>query len=240
MQFPIRSCRWVGFGAVSGFVALLALSGGCTPDVKDMRAQGMAEYRSQQYIESMSTMRHVLELSPNDAQANYYMGLNYQTVAQRKFNEGDVIAARRELDTAIVYYTQAIKSWPNYMAAVSAKTESLEQRGKYDQAVATAEYVSNNNKGIAEHYVFLGNEYRDRGDYDNALRAYKLALSTDPNNAPAYDAMSKLYTRIGDTALAADAQRKAEQLGGGRNAPQKEGIASPSAPAPVRPQQSGR
>jgi tetratricopeptide (TPR) repeat protein len=168
------------------FTVGLSLLAGCTPNVKDMRAEGIEQFRCKQNIESMATFRHILELSPNDAQSNYYMGLNYRSSAERKFREGDVTAARRELDTSIIYFTQAIKSWPNYMAAVSAKDDALKARGKYDEALTVAERVADNNRGEAEHFVYLGNEYRDRADYDNALRAYKLALSTDPNCSQAY------------------------------------------------------
>lgn len=190
-------------------VALLA---GCAPSTKEMRATGIEQYRDRQYVESMATFRHLLEISPSDAQANYYMGLNYRENAARKFAGGDVTAARRELDTGIVYFTQAIKSWPNYMAAVSAKTEALETRGKYEEALNVAERVADNNRGVAEHFAFLGDEYRDHGDYDNALRAYNTALASDSNCAKAHAGMAKLYARIGETSLAAEASRKANQL----------------------------
>ncbi len=222
------------FIALSVFVSVLILSTACTPDVTDIREQGVAQFRARQYLESTATLRHVLELAPNDAQANYYMALNYRANADQKFKQGDVVAARRELDTAIVYFSQAIKTWPNYMAAVAAKNEAFELRGKYDEAIATAQRVADNNRGIAEHYVFLGNEYRDRGDYDNALRAYKLALSTDPNSAQAYDAMGQLYARIGDEALASDAFRRAGEIGTGRGVTY-ETAASPTTPPQDRP-----
>jgi len=60
--------------------------------------------------------------------------------------------------------------------------------------------------------VVLGNEYRERGDYDNALRCYKLALSTSPDSARAYSAMGQLYLRVGDRELAMDALRRAYEL----------------------------
>src|SRR5438045_1870485 len=97
-----------------------AFATGCTPSVKEIRAEGIRQFRGQQYVESMSTFRYALNQSPNDATCNYYMGLNYRAMAARKFRDNDLTAARRELDTAIIYFTQAIKSWPNYMAAVEA------------------------------------------------------------------------------------------------------------------------
>jgi len=185
---------------------------GCAPDADELRVQAIERFRGQQYIESMATLREVLEFDRSDAQANYYMGLNYRAMAARKFREGDIPSAGRELDTASLYFTQAVKSWPNYMVAVDAQNEALEARGKYDDALAVTERVAANNRGISEHFVVLGNEYRERGDYDNALRCYKLALSTSPDSARAYSAMGQLYLRVGDRALATDALQRAYEL----------------------------
>lgn len=186
---------------------------GCTPEVKDLRRVGIEQFRNRQYVESMATLGEVLELSPNDAQGNYFMGLNYRALAARKFRDGDVPAACRQLDRATLYFTQAIKSWPNYMAAIASKNEALESRGKYEEALTLAEHVARNNRGTAaEHFIFLGNEYRERGHYDSALRAYKIALANDPTSAKAYAAMGKLYLRVGDRTLARDAFRRAYEL----------------------------
>lgn len=193
-------------------VSAWAATVGCTPDVKDLRTEGIQLFQSRQYIESMAVLNEALEKSPSDAQSNCYMGLNYRQIATRKFEQGDVPAGRRELDRAIYYYTQAIKSWPNYMEAVALKNEAQEARGKYERAMATVATVANNNRGIGEHFVQLGDEYRERGDYDNALKAYKTALASDPNLARAYAAMGKLYMRVGDRALAMDSYQKAYSL----------------------------
>jgi tetratricopeptide (TPR) repeat protein len=193
-------------------LAAVALGMGCTANVSELRADGIEQFRNRQYVESMATFREVLERSPNDAQGNYYMGLNYRASAVRKFNEGNIAAARRELDTAVIYFAQAIKSWPNYMAAVAAKNEALELVGKYDEALSLAERVAGNNRGIAEHYVFLGREYRQRGDYDNAMRAFKMALATDPTSSKAWVGIGNLYAQIGDMTLADDAFRRAYEI----------------------------
>jgi len=185
---------------------------GCSPDLNEIRAQGIGQFRQKQYVESMATLRYVLSMDPSDPQANYYMGLNYRARAAGKFREDDVPAACRELDTSIKYFTQAIKTWPNYMEAITCKNEALEARGKYEKALEMAQQVARNNRGVAEHYIFLGNEYRERGDYDNALRSYKMALASDRESSEAYAAMGKLYLRINDRAKALDALRKAYEL----------------------------
>lgn len=191
---------------------MLSASVGCAPDKKDLQARAVDEYRSQRHIESMATLRQILEMDRADAEANYYMGLNYQTMAARKFRQGDVTSACRELDTAVLYFKQAIKSWPNYMAAINSANEAYEARGRYEQALAVARNATDVNRGIAEHFIVLGNEYRERGDYDNAIRSYKTALSIEPNSAVAYAEMGTLYMRIGDRALASDCLRKSYEL----------------------------
>jgi tetratricopeptide (TPR) repeat protein len=212
MEFRMHFSNTLKVTVAAVALACCTFATGCTPDVKEIRAEGIEQFRGKQYIESMATMRHVLSLSPNDAQANYYMGLNYRAMAARKFRDGDVTAARRELDTAIIYFTQAVKSWPNYMAAVASENEALEARGKYDQALGVAERVASNNRGIAEHYVYLADEYRIHGDYDSALKAYKTALASDPNNSKAYAGMGKLYMQVGNQALAADSFQRANEI----------------------------
>lgn len=185
---------------------------GCAPSTEDLRISGVEQYRGRQFVESTATMRQILERDPNDAEANYYMGLNYRAMAERKFRDGNVAAAARELDTSTMYFTQAIKSWPNYMSAIAAKNEALEARGKFEAALALAEKATSNNRGIAEHFVYLGDEYRQRGDHDNALRRYKTALGIDPQNAKAYAGMGKLYMVVGERALAMDAFRRACEI----------------------------
>jgi tetratricopeptide (TPR) repeat protein len=62
------------------------------------------------------------------------------------------------------------------------------------------------------HFIYLGNQYRDQGDYDNALRAYRIALTKDPDSATAYAALGRLYQIVGDKAKAIDAYSRAYEL----------------------------
>lgn len=191
----------------------LALSSGCSQDINDIRAEGIQQYRNHQYVESMATLRYGLSMKAADPQCNYYMGLNYRALAAGKFREGDIPGAQRDLDTAILYFSEAIKSWPNWLAAVEAKTEAFEARGKYGQAMDTVDAVAYNNRGAAaEHYIHAGDTYRDMGDYDSALKRYQMALASDPNNARAYASMGKLYSIVGDRSKALDAYAKAHRL----------------------------
>ncbi|HSW45514.1 MAG TPA: tetratricopeptide repeat protein [Phycisphaerae bacterium] len=211
MSKAMSRMRRAAFGALVLGLLLGGLSG-CSQDKKDLKVQAVEQFRGQQYVESMATLRQVFEMDRSDAEANYYMGLNHQAMAARRFRDGNVVAACRELDTAVLYFRAAVKSWPNYMAAINAQNESLEARGRYEQALAVARNATEVNRGVSEHFIVLGNEYRERGDYDNALKGYKTALSIDPNSAVAYAEMGTLYARVGDRALAIDSLKRSYEL----------------------------
>ena len=201
------------YARIASVAVLAVFVFGCAPNVKELRELGIHRYRAKQNIQSMAYLREALEKNPNDAQCNYYMGLNYRQVAERQFQRGNAPAASKACDRAVYYYTQAVKSWPNYMQAVSAKNEALEARGRFDKALDMASYVARNNRGTsALHFVYLADEYRERGDYDNAAKNYKIALANDPDCAKAFAGMGRMYLLAGDKDLAIDSLRRAYEL----------------------------
>jgi len=144
----------------------------------------------------MATFRRALKLAPNYAVSNYYMGLHYKNRADRKFSEGDLTGAYKQLETAVMYLNQATTSIPSFMEAIKEKKDALARRGKYEQAVNMAERVAQRIPGDkVTQYVILGNLYRDAGDADNALRAYKQALDMDPTSTVARSEVERLYQK---------------------------------------------
>jgi tetratricopeptide (TPR) repeat protein len=209
-----RSHGPVQLTIITAIAAVVLLTGCSTgPDISEVRQEGITHFDRGEYIESMATLRYALEYAPGDPMANYYMGLNYRVIAARKLQKNQLSAAYRELDNAIRYFTLAIKGRPNFMEAIASKNEALEARGKYREALELAERVADNIPvNVSRHFVYLGNEYLERGDYDNALRAYKIALDHNPRSALAYAAMGRLYQQIGDTASAREHYNKALRL----------------------------
>lgn len=199
----------IGTTAAVGLCVALA---GCTPDVRKECEAGIALYRQQRVIEAQATFRHCLQQRPNDAESNYYMGLCYRSIAERKLREGDIAGANRELDTSLIYFGQAIREWPNYMAAIRAQNEALEARGKYEQALARAQEIAHQNRPDPLARIFLGKQYAERGDFDSAAREFNTAIRLDPENATAYAELGRLYLKAGDTRLAATHLRKAYQI----------------------------
>jgi tetratricopeptide (TPR) repeat protein len=186
----------VSLGVAMG-VALVAGAVGCTPDVTEIRDVGIKQYQAGQRIKSMATFRTALNMAPNDAVSNYYMGLLYRDRADQKFKEGDLTGAYKELDTAVYYFNQATTSVPNFIEAIKEKKDALARRGRYEMAVSMAERVARRMPGDkVSQYVILGNLYRDAGDADNALRAYQQALDMDPNSTEARIEVERLYDKV--------------------------------------------
>lgn len=209
----MSSAHHRGLSLVTSSLMLAGLFAGCTPDIKEARLEGIRYYRGGEHIKSMATLRRALSQVHNDAQCNYYMGLNYRTLAAQKFDRGDYTAAYREIDWAVMYFTQAIKSWPNYMEAIAAKNEALEARGKYEAALNLAEDVTHTTRGYAaDHFLYLGDEYMQRADFDNALRAYQTALEDKPNSSKAHAALGRLYERTRNFSKSIEHYERALQL----------------------------
>ncbi len=65
---------------------------------------------------------------------------------------------------------------------------------------------------IADRYIEIGDEYRDRGQQDQALSSYQQALSAQANNLDALFNMGSIYLDQGNYQLAASSFEKALQV----------------------------
>ena len=64
-----------------------------------------------------------------------------------------------------------------------------------------------------EVYYSQGNAYYDRGDYDDAINSYRLAISINPDYADAHYNMGYAYEKKGDNDNAVNSYRHAAKLG---------------------------
>ena len=67
---------------------------------------------------------------------------------------------------------------------------AYEKKTEYDPAID--EYIKAS-KQINLAYVYLGNVYFQKGDYEKAERSYKKAIDKDPSLADAYNNLAWLY-----------------------------------------------
>jgi Tfp pilus assembly protein PilF len=64
----------------------------------------------------------------------------------------------------------------------------------------------------ADQFIYLGQEYEERGDMDNAFLRYRQAVALEPKNARAHRAIGLLYRRVGNEAKAKDALLRSLRL----------------------------
>ena len=65
------------------------------------------------------------------------------------------------------------------------------QKGDWDEVIRGMQEVIRLEPDAADTYYYLGEAYRFKGDYGNALQAYQLALEKDSNFGPAYVGMAR-------------------------------------------------
>ncbi len=123
------------------------------------------------------------------------------------------------IDAAIDTFKQALQANPKLAQAYAGLGEAYWQgykadRGKdwLDKAKVSCEKSLVTDPKLAEGHVCLGNVYRTRGEYDNALQQIKRAVSSDPNNVQAILALGDTFDKLGNDSEAEAAFQKAVAL----------------------------
>ncbi len=146
----------------------------------DSTAAGANLFKQGNYDEAIAQYEKLLKLTPSDPAIYFNLGASYQ--------------AKKDMDTAIANYRQAVIMDKNNKSYQKALADALELKAApiIDQAVA---------KHKAK-------------DYTGAIELYQNALSIQPDNASLwYDLASAQYSRQ-DYQSARDAYKKALEVGG--------------------------
>ncbi len=120
------------------------------------------------------------------------------TTAGAFLDKGLLFAGRGEYDTAIAFFTDAIKLDPNLAPAYHSRGTAYGSKGDYDRAIADLSQAIKLDPNLAFAYNNRGNAYSGKGDYDRAIADYTQAIKLDPNLAPAYNNRGNAYSGKGD------------------------------------------
>lgn len=202
-------------------IVLLLAAGGCGPTAKMYHQEGLREYRLGNYDAARGMFRAALLKKPEKQESAYYLARCARIAARRKLEERDVAAAMRELDKAIFHYGQAIESYPGYAAAIEEKTEALELKGKYDEALELSIWAKDHGGRTVRQIVNVAREYEQRGDMDASLTRYRQAIAVEPDSALAYAELGRFFARLGRTADGVRALETAYRL-----SPSEPGVAN--------------
>ena len=175
---------------------VLWLLGGCGPSYKDdwnYAQQALA-------VGQFSVARHFLEecnfRRPRRVEVLHDLGVCCLTIAREKTRQSNHAAARRELDRAIGYFSNAIDENPGHTGSLHGLNTALEMKGQFDKALDKAEWAAKFVGPAARHYIFLARELEERGDQDGALLRYRQAVAMEPDSAEAHTAFAKFLLRV--------------------------------------------
>ena len=125
----------------------------------------------------------------------YDLGTCSMMLAKQRLSQKNELAAERELDTAIAYYSQALEVSPGHQPSIEGVNIALELKGQFDKALEHAEWTAKFVGPAARQYLFLAKEHEERGDIDTALLRYKQAIAMEPGNAAAHVTFAKFLLR---------------------------------------------
>ncbi len=185
-------------------LALAFMTAGCSPSFKELRTMGQQTMLDRQWGTARTIFREAYEKTPEHAENLHDLGVCSMMLARNKFEQSDRAGALREVDRAIEYFSRSINAHPGYQAAILGKNRSLELKGQFEDALKTAHWAAKYVGPSAKQYIFLANEYEERGDWDAALLRCRQAVAMEPNNPDAHKALGMLLYRTGNRKEAID------------------------------------
>ena len=208
-----RTLRHAMTTLIAGTLLAVGLSTGCTAvDYQQKRFHGQSLMASGTYGAARHFFNEAEAIRPRRVGNLYDLGTCSMMVAKRRLAEKNELAARRELNAAIAYYSHALEVYPGHQPSIEAKNNALELQGRFDDALKHAEWTAQFVGPAARQYVFLANEHEERGDIDGALLRYKQAIAMEPDNADAHVAFAKFLLRTENESAAVHHLKAAYRL----------------------------
>lgn len=205
-------------------LAATSLLAACANPQRDLREQGVAQYKAGNYAQALDTFNAALKYDPFSATDNYYAGM----------------AAFRDnkLEQAAYHLKLAWQADPSMPEIKQALVETLIRQDKTDLAL---DYLDRDTKLVEriqdprkerlvnkrrymwekEERMFLtkganrayvAETYARLGDYDNAKIYFDQAVKLDPRNPEILLAYGNMYAAAGRTDTAAVLYRQAYDL----------------------------
>lgn len=118
------------------------------------------------------------------------------------YSLGNLADNKKQWDTAIKYYQQALAIDDKYVDAYLGVGSDYYEKGQFDLEVASYLQATLLDPQNAYALYYLGTAYEDTGQYADAMAAYKRALAIDPDYKDALHDLSILYLVEGNAAAA--------------------------------------
>lgn len=154
----------------------------------------VGRYFNQQASTAADSARTLRDAGKNDLAANW----------QAKVNE--------YFDSSSVYFKKAFEVKPDRATYVEDYAIVSYLREDWFEAARAFDQLTKLQPDEKENWVSLGDCRLKTNQFDMAVDAYESAIKLDPDDMAIWDNLALLYQELGQTAKAAEAEKKAQQL----------------------------
>ncbi|MGD9617418.1 MAG: tetratricopeptide repeat protein [Alphaproteobacteria bacterium] len=142
-----------------------------------------------------------IQVNPQDAEAYYYRGSSYFTLAAHYGSKNHKNRKNRFLDKAIADLTEAIKLNPDYSDSHYERGRAYAEKGNsglsaidFNEAISQLTVDISRTPDNATLFHKRANVYREIGNYDRALADYSNAIELNPSDHETYNDRATLYS----------------------------------------------
>ncbi|MFQ5737212.1 MAG: tetratricopeptide repeat protein [Thermodesulfobacteriota bacterium] len=113
---------------------------------------------------------------------------------------------------SITLWSPVIRKYPAFAAAYGSRALGYEELGRRREALADYSKAIELDPGSVKALNNRGNLYLKEGRFDDAARDFVAAIRIDPGVPTVYYNLSRALSGLGETGLALEAKRKAQEL----------------------------
>ncbi|MGH7901208.1 MAG: tetratricopeptide repeat protein, partial [Thermodesulfobacteriota bacterium] len=127
-------------------------------------------------------------------------------------NIGDSFRNKENLDRAILYYEEAIRSNPDYDPAYNSLGFTYYSKRDYSSAIKHYEKALSINSGNFIYFSNLGDAYSASEMWDEAIENYEKAIKINPDDDLSYNGLGNAYFGMGLYTKAIEQYEKAKNI----------------------------
>jgi len=147
-------------------------------EIEKLLGIAIQHFNSKNYASAEETFYDLLEIDPENLEANFYIGLiNY---------------INKDYDKSEEHYLKALELDPENYDVLDYLSQTYLKQGKYDEAIAALTKIAENNED-KEIWFKIGNIYLDNDYTDEAEQAFLNALDIDPEYLEAQIGMGEMF-----------------------------------------------
>jgi tetratricopeptide (TPR) repeat protein len=102
------------------------------------------------------------------------------STAAEYLDRGNMYFNKRDFDSTIRDYTEAIRLRPNYPAAFTNRGAAYDATGNHDRAIQDFTDAIRLKPDLGEAFFYRGIAYKNKGDYEHARQDFKHAAELNP------------------------------------------------------------